>query len=408
MKRVSGKVFWSVLVQGVRQALGWFFGLFGYKRNGRAATIIWHIFSVSAAIVMAIIAAVLVYALGDTIYEKYQRSYGNHDIDDCYMNTFISRDIYYHDHGNGNGVVFNIHDGTQYLKHVAWIGKPLGEDSLVVFSDGKRRGFFNGFTGAVVVPAKYEHAWVFSDGLAAVEEDNYIKFIDSTGKVVLDNKIAYMHGTEGYVFHGGYCVVNSKDGRKYGLMDKTGKIILPQEYLSIRPSGEGDYWTVEKDKEMTVLGKDLKPILPFMECSMFVGKGTIDVTMPDHTMRKYDLQGHLLDGFFISSTSIMEYDTDEVRYKKVEVVDNADEDEDSDEGETKSETTLEPYHPIATARLRSYIAGDGYMGLITPEGKVVTMPLYENIEAIGYDTYLATVTNGDAVIINGKGEYVNK
>ena len=34
----------------------------------------------------------------------------------------------------------------------------------------------------------------------------------------------------------------------------------------------------------------------------------------------------------------------------------------------------------------------------------VTIPLYKNIEAIGYDLYLCTVSNNDKVIVNGKGE----
>lgn len=34
------------------------------------------------------------------------------------------------------------------------------------------------------------------------------------------------------------------------------------------------------------------------------------------------------------------------------------------------------------------------------------MPLYEEIEAIGPDTYLCTVSDGDKVVVNGKGEVV--
>ena len=34
MKRVSAKMFFSVVWKGICQTLGWFFGLFGYKRDG--------------------------------------------------------------------------------------------------------------------------------------------------------------------------------------------------------------------------------------------------------------------------------------------------------------------------------------------------------------------------------------
>lgn len=45
-------------------------------------------------------------------------------------------------------------------------------------------------------------------------------------------------------------------------------------------------------------------------------------------------------------------------------------------------------------------------GLMSTDGHVVTMPLYRNIEAIGYDLYLCEVSNSDKVIVNGKGEIV--
>lgn len=68
----------------------------------------------------------------------------------------------------------------------------------------------------------------------------------------------------------------------------------------------------------------------------------------------------------------------------------------------------EIYHPKATARLRAYMAADGYEGLMNADGHIVTMPLYQDITAIGYDLYMCGVSNGDKVIVNGKGELANK
>lgn len=44
---------------------------------------------------------------------------------------------------------------------------------------------------------------------------------------------------------------------------------------------------------------------------------------------------------------------------------------------------------------------------MTSDGRAVTMPKYEAIEAIGPDTYLCTVSHGDKVVVNGKGEQIN-
>ena len=182
MKRVSARMFFTVLWRGLCQALGRFFGLFGYKRDGKFAKCVWGLFATSAAVVMGIFAVAVVCAVGEEVCDWYGRQHRNCDDPYCYENTFISRDIYFHNHDDGKGYIYNIRTGEKYLKHVAWIAKPTDKDSLICFSDGKKRGYFSKNTGQVVIEPKYSHAWIFSEGLASVEEDGYIKFIDGTGR----------------------------------------------------------------------------------------------------------------------------------------------------------------------------------------------------------------------------------
>ena len=401
MEKVTAKMFFSVLWRGLCQALGWFFGLFGYKRNGRYAKCVWRVFATSAAVISLICAVALVYVVGKEMLYQYNKRYGICEDQYCYENTPVWRNIYYHDHTDGKGYIYNIFTGEKFIKHVAWIAQPTGKDSLVCFSDGKKRGYFNKYTGKVAIKPTYDHAWIFSDGLASVEEDAYIKFIDTTGKVVIDNKIPYQVNMDGYVFHGGYCVIEAEDDDVYGLMDKTGKMVLPQEYSSIKPSDDFKYWCAIKGNETVVLDKELKPVFKMTDCNIFLNDGFINVTMPDHTIRKYDMQGNLINDFYIAGIDILEYEKDEILYR-CEYTTGCN----IDDEEEKQITSVEPYHPRATARLRSYYAGDGYEGLITAEGHVVTMPLYQEIEALGYDLYLCTSSNYDKVIVNGKGETV--
>ena len=397
MKRVSARMFFTVLWRGLCQALGWFFGLFGYKRDGKFAKCVWGLFATSAAVIMGFFAIALVCVVGKEVYNWYGRQHWNCDDPYCYENTFIGRDIYFHNHYDGKGYVYNKRTGKKYLKHVAWIAKPTDKDSLICFSDGKKRGYFSKNTGKVVIKPKYSHAWIFSDGLASVEEDGYIKFIDGTGKVVIDKKMAYIPDMQGYVFHGGYCVVDTDDGEQCGLMDKKGNIVLPLEYSSIHPTNDFKYWRVQKGEEMAVLDSSLKPILPLSECSIYIGEGTIDVTLPDHTMRKYDMEGNLINDFYIASVRMLEYEKEEILYRTRTH---------DDDGDEYAVPFVEEYHPKAVARLRAYVAGDGYEGLMTADGRTVTMPLYKDIEAIANDLYLCTSTNYDKVIVNGKGEIV--
>lgn len=207
----------------------------------------------------------------------------------------------------------------------------------------------------------------------------------------------YIINMEGYVFHNGYCVVDTDDGELCDLMDKSGKIVLPREYSSIVPTNDLEMWRVAKGKEHGLLDKDLKFVLPMTECTMWICDNMVDVTLPDHTMRKYNLQGELINDFYITSVRTLEYNKEEILYRTEKTTD--------DDGNVV-DTTIEAYHPASNAKMRAYVAGDNREGLMTADGHVVTMPLYKNIEAIGYDLYLCEVSNIDKVIVNGKGEIV--
>lgn len=395
MEKVSAKLFFAVLCKGLGQVLDSFLELFGYKKDGKFAKCVWGLFATSASVIVTLLAVVGVWSVGEVIYDKHYKEAYCYD-PNCNFTEYISENVYYHNNDDGEGYIFNCLTGEKTIKHVKWIAK-ADDDTLVCFNDGKKRGYFSKNTGKVVIEPKYGHAWVFSEGLASVEEDGYIKFIDATGKVVIDKKIAYVPNMDGYMFHGGYCVIMSNDNELCGLMDKTGNIVLPIEYNYITPNCEHNMWTITKGQEMAALDKDLKTVLPMSECSIYINEGTIDVAKPDHTIWKYDLQGQLINDFYITGMRMLEYEKDEFVYRN-NIVNKVDEE--------ITEYLEDCFRPKAIARLRAYIASAGYEGLMTAEGHAVTKPLYKNIEAIGHDLYLCEVTNGDKVILNGKGDIV--
>lgn len=367
-----------------------------YKMVGKCAKYVLKLFMTIAVIVITIWAGTFVWSLGESIYDEHIKETICCD-PDCYHSQYISQHVYYHSLEDGKSYVFNALTGKKTIKHIHWIVEPSGEDSLVCYSDGKKRGYFDKNNGKVVIEPKYDHAWIFSEGIASVDENGSIKFIDGTGKVIIDKNMTYSSDMDGYVFHGGYCVIGTEMGQ-YGLMDKSGVFVLPQEYDMIYLEEDYDLWVVQKGEEMAVFGKDMNPVVPFMECHIIISEGTIDATMPDHTMRKYDLTGKLINDFYISSVRLLEYEKDEILYRG-----SVSEEYDGDDEVKHIE--MKPYHPKATARLRAYVT-DWHHGLMTADGHIVTMPLYNDIDALGYDLYLCTSTNGDNVIVNGKGEIV--
>ena len=362
MKKVSANLVLAVMWKGICQVLEWFFGLFGYKRDGKFAKCVWGLFATSGAIIMAFFALAIICAGVEVAYEHW---FKGHDCDDeyCYHSEYVNRDIYFHNTEDGKGYIYNKCTGEKLIKHIAWIANPLGKDTLVCFSNGKKRGYFS----------------------------------KNTGKVVIDQKMPYIHNMEGYVFHSGYCVVDSDDGEQCGLMDKKGNIVVPREYSSIDPTNDLEMWRVAKGKERGLLDKNLKFVVPMTECSLWVYDEMVHMTMPDHTMRKLTLNGELINDFYITGVRTLEYSKEEVLYRTDKTTD--------DEGNVV-DTTIESYHPVANAKMKAYVAGDGYEGLMSADGHIVTKPLYKDISAIGYDLYLCDVSNGDHVIVNGKGEII--
>lgn len=396
MKRVSTKLFFSVLWKGICQAIEWLLGLFGYKREGKVVKFIWRSFAMSATVLLTIFIVVFLMAIANTIYDKYYKEVYCYN-PDCLHAEYLGKNIYYHNLDDGKGYVFNSLTKEKTVKNIVWLSTPVGDDSLACFNDGKKRGYLNMKTGQVVIPARYNHAWIFSEGLASVEEDGSIKFIDGTGKTVIDNVTDYRPQMDALLFHGGYCVVDQDGPELSFLIDKRGMALLPQEYNSIVYNETYGLWQVQRGDEQGVYDANLNPIVPLTKCSFFIGDDTIDQTLADHTVRKFDLKGKLIDDFYYNNIRSLEYEKDEIAYRRITVYD--------DDGSPSSKMD-EPYHPQAKARLWAYEAGDGFEGLMTTDGRRVTMPLYRNIEAIGPDLYACAVSNGDIIIVNGKGNVV--
>lgn len=393
MKKVSAKLFFTVIWKGICQTIEWILGLFGYKREGKLTMCLWRICAISGTIIMLWAAGGVLYYLGYEFYQYNSLMFCNGK--NCkYWTNRLSTDILLHEHWEGQKEIINTRTGKVILKDIEWVRKPLSvKDSLAVFSDGEKRGYFNYYTGEITIPAQYEFAWVFSDGIASVCENGRIKFIDSNGNQVFDRTFAYYPEKDGYVFHNGYCIVDEDKDEKFGLMNTKGETILQEEYSGISYNEDNGYWTLNNGEQSGVIDQDLNPILPMLDGFVTVWNDVIDVTMADHTMRKYDLQGNLIDDFYITYFEYLEYEQEET----YQVINK------EDDGYGTQYTSVE--HKKARAHLYKYSAG-GKEGLMTPEGHAITLPKYDDIVAIGPDTYLCDVSHGDKEILNGKGQKV--
>ena len=386
LKKAIG-LFWRGLTGMVAGVTDGIATLLGMRDESRYGKVIRRVAGSCFAIVMALMALA---ALRTTV-EDVLRDFG-------WREKHVKRElpggmVYFQGLYGATGYVEN-QKGERTAEGIEWLYKPNGDDSLACYSDGKKRGYLNLFTGEVVVEPKYAHAWVFSEGLAAVDDDGWIKFIDPTGKVVTDPQIPYAHDMEGIAFHDGYCVVRDKRQNRMGVINKRGEWVLQPEYVNILLADS--LWIVRKGREESVLTKELESVMPFSKARHWIEDGVIFATMPDHSLRKYDLTGKLLDDFCIKGVEKLVYPTDELQYGMKETYSN--------EGDVMSEIDYRSIsHVPETARCMRYEAEGRWYGLLSPNGRVVTPPSYTSIEAIGPDYYLCR-TGKFGVILNGKGE----
>lgn len=370
----------------------WFTVILGMKDESKYGKFVRRVVGGSFALIMLLLAGSALSSCINHIYYRYlANSYYNSS---GYVGQYLSRNATYYSQEYQTDGYVETRDGKKTIKDIHWIAKPLGDDSLVCYSNGDARGYFNMLTGELAIKPQYKHAWVFSDGLASVDDNGWIKFIDANGNVAIDPKIPYIAGAEGYVFHNGHCVLHSNCRDKFGMIDKHGNWVMKAEYDRIQPVDT--FWIASKGGKQCIIANNMTVVLPFIDAVLWVSDNGISAEMADHTLRKYDLQGNLVDAFLISSVENMVYETGELRYLKT----NNGDDEGNLIGETED---LNPSPVHKTARCKCYEAASGWYGLMSPEGKVLTNPNYSEITAIGYDLYLCKDGSMSGEVLNGKG-----
>lgn len=169
----------------------------------------------------------------------YMDSHGRYKY---YNSEHLSENVVYYYYRDEKLRVYNLKTGKYTTPKVDWIaGVPL-RDSLTVFCYKGKRGFLNVNDGRIVIPAQYEKAWVFSEGLAAVYKDGKIGFINARNEVVLPFQYDYAYRKDraiDYLFREGYCTMTNERGA-CGLIDTSGNWCIDPLYDCIwPPHGEG-------------------------------------------------------------------------------------------------------------------------------------------------------------------------
>ena len=276
---------------------------------------------------------------------------------------------------------------TPELQHI-FVNEYASEDSLVVFRTFDRlRGYLNLNTGRIIIPAQYNRAWNFSEGIAAALKDGEIFFINSNGERAFPQSFPITYTDDYYdiapMFHNGLCVMRTmenkwglintrgewavepvfnsihaprfgyyvvSDGKRYGLLSASGKMALPMEYDFIRLASDGNGYVLAKDGIAQEVDRNLKVTIPFV----------------------YD------------GLSVLEY-VDSYRSHDYEK-----------DGTTK----------FIVPKYWRYDVGEG-SGVIDLNGKVIIPAKYFMVRMVDDHLFEAEVSfGGDRILFNDKGEYV--
>ena len=225
------------------------------------------------------------------------------------------------------------------------------EDPIVLFAKNGKRGFCNIMTNEVIVePTTYTKAWVFSEGLAAVERKGYIGFVNTSGKVAIDFKFSYRgNSLYEFVFHNGYCVV-ADSSNKIGVINKKGRWIIKPLYDDVELTK--DYAIVYKEGEFK---------------------------------KQIDFNGHILQDGIIDDIYDIHYD---VQYTDLQ--------------------TGEPRMGYARNNFYYEYRVGNYSGLIDSQGKIITLPIYTDISGITPTLFRARLQDRiSSVIIDTKGNVIS-
>lgn len=379
--------------RGLTQLVLWLGRLLGFKKGMDGDKALNHAIRLCvfvAALTLAGACINVAYRYGKTMLCRWEYKRWEHLPDHNVRQ--LSKDVVFHDCMRyGKSYVYNKAKDEKTIEDIVWVATPLGDDNLVCYFDGEKRGYFDRNTGEIVIPAQYERAWIFSDSVAAVLIDGRIAFIDHQGKQVMTPTFYYDSDADGYCFHDGLCLVYTEEG-KMGAIDKKGNWIAQPVYQDITHLENGCLCVYTKDDTYGVIAKNGKVVLPEIFREINYVNDTEEyykVLTWNHVNQVLDMNGAVVNACDYYDIEQMSYTTDELmeEYGEYDLCNSV--------------------YKDAVANCLKYSTSDSRMGLMDKRGNAITPPLYTSIRPIAADRYVCEAEYG-CVILDDAGNECGK
>jgi hypothetical protein len=290
--------------------------------------------------------------------------------DDVQYTRHISPDVEFRSYTyRKDGYLVRTGSNDKLVDRVDWVQVGSDQDSLAVYSRKGKRGYFNRFTGKVAITPIYTRAWVFSQGRAAVVQNNRLKFIDHSGKEVIDHNLSIGCQAEDFIFHDGHCKVYDATSGKAGLVGLDGQWHLAPKCDDLY--NHGKVWVFSQDGSYGLYHNDKGVVIPPVHTHVRVGDGQVMVLSSDNVVSRYDCEGRLLANMVI-------YEAGKLSYPKEKVAEYY--------------SNIDVKYEMGVAECMYYKVDTDYngiyWGLMDKQGRCITKPLYTYIEAIAPNRYL--------------------
>lgn len=292
------------------------------------------------------------------------------------------------------------------LNDLSWL-EYSSSDSLVAFAMHERRGYLNLRSREIrQLDEKFVKIYLFKEGRALAESLDSLYLLDTHMNEVARYERTGDFETEVKSFHKGHMPMLGEDG-KLGLIDTCGHWAIEPQYDKVSYALE-EFWlgiteAVLVDEETgeslpphrIVMDSQLRTVMEGEWTYLMVSKeGYITVADKNHWQWHYDLSGHLINDFVCNNVQQLSYLTGEKKWVG---------------SENQPDSPLTQVDVEAYAELLMYETSDGWSGLMTRDGKVVTPPNFWSIQAIGKHLYLCKydTTSDHGILLNDRGERVH-
>ena len=161
----------------------------------------------------------------------------------------LSERLEVHEYSDGIKRLYDRQNEKYIMDDVCWVSNVSDDDTLAVIAFPGKRGYINVHTAEMVIELQYKSAWVFSEGLAAVRnQEGKVGFINNKNEMVIPFK--FDAKDDGivlpYVFKSGLCFMSDSTGH-LGLIDREGNWEVEPVYDYIEPYLVDGFRVVVKD-----------------------------------------------------------------------------------------------------------------------------------------------------------------